>query len=161
MKKDGVTQKGTMLDLFLVLLLFLCVAGGVFRWIDMKSSQAPKVEQQFLLEFYSDGIDSMIVDCLQEGEVLYQNDGSTVGILVGVKQVPLSVSLISGGEEVAGTWGSDRKCRIHITARCDGTVRDGMLLLGGKTPLGIGEKIILRSRGSELYYRLYQYHPAS
>ena len=163
MKKD-VRKNGkrrTVLDLFLLLMLFLCLASGVLQWLDIRNAEGIDREQGVLLEFYSDGISAMTAECLRIGEALYQADGSCFGTLERIERLPLRASLMHDGKEFFGTWELEQKCRLRITVSASGSMHRGSFLYKGKTPLGIGEAIVLRSRGSELEYRLSRCRPSA
>ena len=156
MKRNKGERRGTKLDLFLILLTLLSLTSGFLYRTGIDHADTDLPQSTFLLELYSDGIDSTMFDCLQVDEALYQADGSLFGTLTALEKLPLSVSLIDNGALIVGEWDEALRCRIHLTVTCTGSLREEAFLFEGRIPLGIGEAIVLRGRGSELQYRLYR-----
>ncbi|MBQ9806613.1 MAG: hypothetical protein IJW49_08935 [Clostridia bacterium] len=153
-KKKETGRHRSMLDLFLILMLSVCLVGGGVRAYGLRTVASTPIQQSILVELQSDGVDGQSASCLTKGELLYLSDGTVFGTVTEVRSVPLTVTLIANGTSYHGEWDSARRCRIQITVECAGSMKDGMFLFLGKTPLGIGETLSLLGDRSELLYRI-------
>ncbi len=152
-KKKETGRHRSMLDLFLILMLTVCLVGGGVRAYGLRTGVTP-MEESILIELQSNGVDGQTAECLTVGELLYLQDGTVFGTVKEVKSLPLAVTLIANGSSYQGEWELSRRCRVQITVECAGSMRDGMFLLLGKTPMGVGETISLIGARSELIYRI-------
>ena len=154
MKKKTEVGRHSMLDLFLILVLVVCIVGGGLRIYGLRAWQKVPPLQNLMIELQSDAIDGRAVNSIAAGESLYWQDGAVFGVVRDVQALPLSVTLFSNGEALIGEWDRNRCCRIQVTVECAGTVRDGVFLSGGKKPIGAGETLALIGDRSEIVYRV-------
>ena len=152
-KKKETGRHRSMLDLFLILMLTVCLVGGGVRAYGLRTGESP-MEQSLLLELQSNGVDGQTAECVTVGDLLYLQDGTLFGTVREVSSLPLAVTLIANGSSYQGEWELSRRCRIQITVECAGSMRDGMFLLLGKIPMGVGEPLSLIGARSELIYRI-------
>lgn len=154
MRKRSETDKHSMPDLFLILLFVTVLIGAGARIYGLRVFAEEPLQQPFLIELESPGVDSLLKDCLALGEILYLSDGTPFGSITSIDVLPLREIVFEGGSAYVGEWDTALRCRVKLTLECTGTKRSGLFLAGGKTPIGIGESLTLIGAESELEWRM-------
>ena len=147
-------REGSVLDLFLILLLVLCAAGLLFRWqfIREKADDSSTEEIELVLE--SEAIDRQAAGCLSVGEVLYDASGEPIGRVISVLVETVDAEVLSEGSYYVGTWDRERLCKILVTVRCERHASSGGQTRVRGTLLSVGESVQLFSVRSALRYRI-------
>ena len=143
-----------MLDVFLTVLLLLCIVGVILRDEALNKISKDVSYRDCVITVRSSSVDAAVFSCVEEGETLYDRDGALIGTVQSTEKLPYSVTLTEDGTVYEGAWDSERICRIQLRVLCKGTVRDGILLLGGRIPLAVGSTVSFRGSRTELEYQL-------
>ena len=127
-------------DLLLIFVLVISLLSGFLRFREVKNQLTlPDISEHRVL-LLTDAIDASAADCLELGELLYNAAGEEIGRVVQVERQLLEVSVKTERGTVTGAWPIEQKCRLQVEIAILGTMRDGVLLLDGKTPLPVGNR---------------------
>lgn len=148
------SEKHSHLDLFLILLAALVLIGSLVCIYGMRAFAAPSEQASFAVTLESRGIDALASNGLSVGESLFLADGSVLGNVAAIERFPMTETVFENGIAYTGEWDTDVRCCLRIRAVCRGTRREGVWLLEGKTPLGIGEILTLIGKKSEMDWRI-------
>ncbi len=149
-------KRGSILDLFLVFLLLLCLLGVLLRWDGLRRETGEGLSAH-VLRMESGVIYRESADCLSAGETLYTASGEAVGEVRSIRILPAPITLQSLGRYYRGEWPIERRCILEIELSVTGRMRDGVLLLDGRVPLAVGSEQTLFSSATQLSLRLLQY----
>ena len=152
-QNEKATRRGSMLDLFLILLALLCLCGLIGRWYLL--SRAPDTGElaSARVLLYADRADPLTAACLAEGDLLYREDGSLFGSVRTVQALPQPLFLIADGTAYSGTWDTEQTCRLQVEVLVEGRLSEGRFLHGGRIPLSRGELLRLYSSRVDLTFR--------
>lgn len=155
MKQNQKTKRrGSILDLFLILLFLLCIVGAWIRWQELVWHGVGKSETTVEMIAQSDGVDTRILSCLSAGERLYTASGELFGTVRLVEGKPHSVILLEDGAFVQGEWDISRQCRLEIHAMLTGAWRDSVFLREGRYPIAVGQSVVLYTECAELHLKI-------
>lgn len=143
-------------DLFLILLLLLCIAGMIFRWWSLRHNAAEEL-QTFVVSAEWREVDNRTVACLHEGDWLYTAAGEAFGQVAFLESLPAEVRLLEGGSWYEGSYPEDTVSDVSLTVYVSARVGEGILLRGGTHALNIGEIYRLYSGQAEVHLRLLSY----
>jgi len=150
-----------MLDLFLILLLLLCVVGMILKDRNLSGSHESEQTQEFVITLCSRAVDASVLECIEVGESVYGKDGQPIGRVLEVASAAQPVTLIRDGKVYVGEWDRQRLCRVQLRVYTQGTVRDGVFLLLGRIPLPLGGTMILKGAYTEMEYQMQKVEPSA
>ena len=147
-------RRGSILDLFLIVLLLVAVLGSVLRW-ERQNREIHQPLEQYRLILESVEMARESADCLAVGDILYTASGEAFGEVRVLEYLPARVTLISLGRYYRGEWPMSERCVLHVEVAVSGRMRDGVFLLGGRTPLAVGASQTLFSDRMQLKARVF------
>lgn len=153
-------RRGSILDLFLVVLLLLAVLGALLRW-ERQSRERGLPLEQYRLTLETLELARESADCLAVGDVLYTASGEKIGEVVALELLPVRLTVSSLGSYYRGEWPLSERCRLRLDVAVSGRVRDGVLLYMGRTPMAIGTPQELFSERVRLQTRVVEVMPIS
>ena len=155
MRDDGKKRdrRGSIVDLFLVLLLLLSLASGLIRW------NQSRIQTEEGVEIYRAVLLSGIVtpesaDCLEVGEWIFDEAGERIGRVIAIDRIAAPLTVETGNAVVRGEWEMSKRCRLRVEVELNGRERDGVLLVDAVSPFGIGGERVLFSERMRLEARL-------
>ena len=147
-------RKGSVLDLCVVLLLLLCVAGLLFRWQYLRSREGDDGTESIILTLESETIDPLAIESLSVGELMYQGSGEPLGQILSLSVNEVEAEVLSNGVYYVGVWDRERLCRLRVTVLCEGSILDhGGIRVAGIL-LSTGESVQLFTSRAALCYRV-------
>lgn len=152
-------RRGSILDLFLILLLLACVLGVLLRWQELKKSDADPAVATYALTLRYEKVTPQTVDCLHVGDALYCADGTFFGTVKGIATAPTAVTLIEDGTVYTGEWEPSLYVDLTVTVEATGSMRETTFLHGGRIPMSVGERVALHSELVSLSFKLYKLSP--
>ena len=152
MRREGERGIG-VIDLFLLLLLVLCLVGGLLRRQESFARREEHLER-YRAVLISEPLLTESADCLKVGEELSELSGTSFGRVVAIERVSAPIMIETGSGSVRGEWDIDVRCRLRVEVEVEGSARGGVLLLGGTLPLGVGGGRVLLSERMRLEVRL-------
>ena len=142
-------KRGSILDLFLIFLLLLCILGALLRWDSLrKDARLPLT--QYTLTIDTETLARESAECLTVGEQLYTASGEAFGEVTALEYLPAEVTLSSLGHYYRGAWDRTERCVLRVRVTIEANLRDGVLLYRGKTPLAVGAPLELYSERMRL-----------
>ncbi len=148
-------RKGSVLDLFLILLLLLCAAGLLFRWHLLRESETDRGTEQIELVLESEAIDPLAIGCLSVGDWLYQASGEPIGRVLTLSYGEVETEVLANGVYYVGAWDREHLCSIQVTVLCEGRVSEDGVMRAEGALLSVGESVQLFSARSALRYRIW------
>lgn len=160
-ERDGTKRKGSLLDLFLILLLALCLVGLGLRYsaLRQKTDEGELVGYRVVMTVK--GVPSATASCLAEGDALYTISGEQFGILESVVTSPARVRLYSDGVYYDGEWSEDILCDMEVSVTVSGEENGAILLRNGTTAILCGQTLTLCSTLAALPFTVLEYAPIS
>ena len=143
-------SRGSVLDLFLILLLVCVVAGAVLRLIDLYADDATVSESADVV-LRVDALPIEVVECLSVGEALYNADGTRFGTLVSISHTPARLILEQNGSVFIGSAEENTRVDLTVTVRVRGTRQGALFLRDGRFPLPTNLKLPLYTIRASLH----------
>ena len=159
-ERNDETNRFRLTDLFLILLLLLCIAGMIFRHWSIRHNASEQL-QSFSVTAVWKNVDNRTAACLQEGDWLYTAAGETFGQIMGAESRPAEVRLTEGGNWYEGAWPDDTRSDVYLTVSVRAKTGEGTLLRGGTHPLSVGQTCQLYSGRAEVLLFVRSYAPVS
>lgn len=153
-------RRGSILDLFLVFLLLLCILGAVLRW-ERQSRDRDLPLEQYRLTLQTVELARESADCLAVGDTLYAESGEPIGEVISLELMPARVTVPSLGAYYQGEWPLSERCVLRFDVAVSGRMRDGVLLYLGRTPMAVGTPQQLFSERVRLQTRVVDVTPVS
>ena len=125
-------------DWLLIFVLLISLLSGFLRFREMRDQSVESDLSEHRVLLLTDAVHTSTADCLNVGELLYNAAGDAIGRVIQVERQALEVSVKTERGSVRGAWPIEEKCRLRVEITVLGTMRDGVLLLDGKTPLPVG-----------------------
>lgn len=155
MRREG-ERRISVIDLFLLLLLVLCLVGGLLRRQDARARREESLER-YRAVWISETLLSESADCLAVGEELFDLSGTSFGRVTAIERVTAPLVIETANGTVRGEWEIGERCRLRVEVEMAGSERGGVLLLGGTLPLGVGGARALFSERMRLDVRLLEF----
>lgn len=152
-------KRGSILDLFLIFLLLLCLVGGLLRWRDLRTRGDSVATSPYLVTAVAHQVDPQVADCISVGELLYTESGMYFGRVTAMESSPTRVSLLSDGAYTEGSWDADWFVDLWLEVEIEATDGKQGILHNGRTPYALSERITLYSERTALSVKLYQIIP--
>lgn len=143
MRRGG--RRGSVLDLFLVLLLSFCLVGAILRHREKRDEGLDNAISPYLVTAVATDIPRETAECLGAGEVLYTVEGEKYGVVTSVESHPARWRVISNGVWYEGDWPEEERCDLTVTVELQGSESGGALLRQGRWPLLTGQRTVLYS----------------
>ena len=140
-------------DLFLICLLLLSLIGALLRTEGCFTDQKG-LQNAYVVRLIAKRLPPSVVDCLEEGEWLFDAYGEAVGEVQTIRKKQTAVELYDEGEAYVGEWSMELYCNAEIDLLVFGTYEGDTLLLGGVRPLLIGEELLLRGDRMRVLWRV-------
>ena len=159
---DRKKEKGgkvNLLDLVMLFLLILSVLMIPLRWKTQR--ELPIGTQPYIVTLRNTSVHPQIAQCLTVGEWVYDSQGETVGELLNVLNSEASMILTDGKALISAAPKEYAPVSLEIRIRVLGTTEGGMLMIGGKRMLPIGEEVQLYTKKTGLNYQVVGVDPVS
>lgn len=149
-------KKGSILDLFLIFLLLLCIVGGLLRLRELRVQNAPVTTAPHTLTVAVARIDPRATDCIAVGELVYSESGELFGRVTAKETLPAKVTLLHEDAYVQGSWDAEIFVELRLSVEVDAVQSGRMLLHHATTPLSVGESFTICTERTELWVTLYK-----
>ncbi len=150
-------RRGSIIDLLLILLAFLCVSGLVWR-TQMRRDEEDMTREVLLYAVMSE-VHPSVADMLSMGDAVYNAAGEYCGTLVSVRREPSRVLLVSMGAYVEGVWDMDERIDLYLELSVSATpAANGVLLHGARIATGAALPPLYTER-CRLYASVYNMTP--
>lgn len=152
-------RRGSILDLVLIFLLILSVLGIAFRWQQLKGMTAQVQYKEYRLSGQIRSLDPAVLECITDGEALYNASGEYFGQIGSVRATPSRVRLFSNGVYQEAEWDPEQQIDLAVEILFDGTERDGRILWRGRGEVMVGQALTLYSEYATLHLRVHSVMP--
>ena len=137
--------RGSILDLFLVMLLILGPAGAVMRYRDLRIREEGVELATYRVRAVMQSLPRETAECAEEGARLYTAAGEYVGTVAAVTLSPTTVRLWRNGVLLEEIRQDGAVVDAEVELELDGSLRNGVLLWGGRYPMPAGGSLLLYS----------------
>lgn len=144
-------RRGSIVDVFLILLILLSIVSIIWRYYRV-STTVSQLEKPLLLTAETEILDSGTYDCMRVGDKLYTASGELFGTLLSVEKIQAEVSLILDGEWYEGAWEEELRCKVRMEIAVNAIASERGDLVAGSRVL-VGEQLPL------LYSDFVAFHP--
>ena len=159
MSKKTNSRFANFSDLFLILLLLLCVFGTVFRGSTFLQVDGEE-QKEFTVLARTDPIDARVAESISKGEGLYTDKGELFGTMLDVAIEGARVALPFEGDFIVGEWPRADRCCLVVSVSIFGTHSGDAVLRQGRSLLSVGQAITLFGERSQLQLRILQIVPS-
>jgi len=136
---------GSILDLFLVMLLILGPTGAVMRYRDLRIREEEGELASYRVRAVMRSLPRETAECAQEGVRLYTVAGEYVGTVASVTLSPTTVRLWKNGVLLEEIRQDGRVVDAEVELELYGILRNGVLLREGRYPMPAGGALLLYS----------------
>ena len=141
-------DRGSVLDVFLVLLLLGSLATAALRFYRLGAVVEDSRRAEVVL--LSRGIRGEIGDQVSVGEELYSQDGSLYGKITDIRIQGSRIEILEEGEVSVGEWDPALRCDAFLTVEIWGGERDGIFYRDGREAVLVGDQSVLHTRRATL-----------
>lgn len=123
-------HKFTWIDGLVILVVLVLLAGTCIKFLFNDKTAVTAEESTFQYQLEINGIRQISVDCLQVGDILYDNEGKAeVGTIIAIDVAPAETVIIQDdGTLVQGT--SENRYDVVLTLEAQGTKEAGYYQVG-------------------------------
>ena len=158
--RQGAKGRGSVLDLFLILLFSFCLVGAVLRYRDLRRGEGEDSRAPYLITAVVREIPTETAACIEAGEELYTVEGELYGVVRSVSSAPTRWHLVSNGAYYEGVWPEEWVCDLTLTVAVPGSESGGVLLREGRWPLLTGQRTVLYSNRGQWTAEIRLFRPA-
>ena len=154
-KNGKVFGKINIVDLIVIVVIIAAVVMfAVSRFGGQNDGASVEDGKSIYMSFYAEEVSDFVVDKIEEGAKLYDDDHEQVlGEVVKVETAPAVIYLSdSDGKSVASS--KENYKSVIITAKVNGTLSDYGFELGG-VKYGVGHSMTLRAGYAKIFMRVY------
>lgn len=157
MRRSG--RRGSVLDLFLVLLLVFGTAGAVLRYREKRSEGSTASLSPYLVMAVVADLPRETAECLDVGELLYTGAGEEYGVVREVRSRPARWRVTANGTLYEGEWPEEVRRDLTVTLELWGNEREGVLLRQGRWPLLAGQRTVVYSNRGQWSLEIRSFSP--